>query len=118
MGIQYGACHFYGVHVPSEQWAEGVDDEGDRIDSVVRSLGLGDGSVSVGQVTAGRYDQHMLFLCIRVDGVDTDIELGEYRISRTGALDPAWDEALRMVAGGMGYEGLAKPGWITVATEY
>jgi len=118
MGIQHSAHHFYGVRVPDDQWTESCNDEGDKIDSIVRALGLGDKSVSVGHTTAGRYDQHMLFLCIRIEGVDDEVGLGEYRISRTGALSPEWDEALRMVASGMGYEGLAKPGWITVPSEH
>lgn len=117
MGYFYSAYHFYGVHVPEDQWAEAgpASEEGERIDGVIRDLGFRTSGTKVGHLSAGKYDQDMFFLLIDIDGLDVEVELGEYRVSLTPAAIPReWDQALSAVAKAAGYTGLARPGWITV----
>lgn len=100
MGMDYSAYHFYGVHVPREQWVGGYNawSEGERLDPVIKDLGLGDGSVSVGWITAGDYDRDMLFLCVDIKGLDFEVRLGEYRASPQLPAEVNWNMALRLVA--------------------
>jgi hypothetical protein len=114
--MDFSAYHFYGVHVPSEQWAKGYYawSEGERLDPIIKDLGLGDGSVSVGYLCAGDYDRNMLFLCVDIQGLGFEVRLGEYRVSPQLPAEVNWNMALRMVADTAGYTGLADPAWITV----
>lgn len=116
MGYSYRAYHFYGVHVPSDQWTEDyAAGEGDRIDGVISGLGFSTRGTKVGHLSAGKYDQDMFFLLIDIYGLDTEVDLGEYRVSMPPAAVPReWDQALTAVAKAAGYTGLARPGWITV----
>lgn len=116
MGYTTSAYHFYGVHVPDDQWTEGyAEAEGGRLDDVIKSLGFGSKSAKVSHLTAGRYDQHMLFLLIDIDGLDVEVELGSYRMSMPPEAVPSdWNLALSVVASEAGYSGLLAPRWITV----
>ena len=115
MGYRTSAYHFYGIHVPADQWVE--DDhpvaEGERIDMIVRALAQD--ARDIGYVTAGDYDRDMLFLVASGDDDDLEVELGTFRcVSGDQAARPEWDHRLRRVADAMGYELPGEPGWITV----
>lgn len=116
MGYFYSAYHFYGVHVPKSQWIEDyAAAEGDRISGVISDLGFRTSGTKVGHLSAGKYDQDMFFLLIDIEGLDAEVELGEYRVSMPPASIPReWDKALAMVASAAGYSGLGNPSWITV----
>lgn len=116
MGSYHSAYHFYGMHVPDEQWTEShAYGEGERLGEIIKRLGLGSASVGVGWLAAGDYDRDMLFLCIDVKGLSAEVRLGEYRLSPSQIPDTFnWNTALRMVADEAGYEGLLQPGWVTV----
>lgn len=119
MGFTTSAYAFYGIHIPSDQWAELSNqayEEGERLDPIIRDVfkDADPGTPKVGHLAAGRYDDDMLFI-----GIDTgdswEVGLGEYRVSLTPAAIPrSWDTALRAVANAAGYTGLEQPGWITV----
>ena len=119
MGFSYSAYHFYGVHVPQDQWTESyAAAEGDRISGVIRDLGFSTRGTKVGHLSAGKYDEDMFFLLIDIQWLDAEVELGEYRVSMPPASIPReWDKALAQVASAAGYSGLAKPGWITVPSK-
>lgn len=115
MGMQYSAYHFYGVHVPNQQWqVDHAWGEGERVSKVIRDLDLGDKSAKVGWLAAGGYDRDMLFLLIDIEGLDAEVKPGEFRLSPNRDTPLNWDLALRMVADAAGYTGLSSPGWITV----
>lgn len=116
MGYSYGTYHFYGVHVPREQYrTDHLYDETDRLTEVV-ATGPTLSGVRVGYVTAGEYDEYELFLCVVPTGFDREVPLGEWRKTgpETHAQDiQAWDDLLHTLATVAEYEGLSEPGWIT-----
>lgn len=115
MGMETRAYHFYGVHIPKEQWgAEWAYIEGERLDPIIRSVR--NDAPDVGYITAGGYDQDdMLFLCISQPGVPISVPLGEFRIVTGPGLsrDLGWDVQLLKVISQTNYVNL-KAGWITV----
>lgn len=114
MGFQTSAYHFYGVHVPKDQWSHAwASHEAellDRVIAVVKDL-----APDVRSITAGDYDDDMLFLSIIRPGVSAVIRLGEFRaVTWSAEGDPSWDEQLHVVVRDMGYARVSPPGWITV----
>lgn len=112
----YSAYHFYGAHVPRDWWFEPHPHrEGDRLDAVIASYGLSDRNACLAHLTAGEYDQDMLFLTVQLKGLDTEVKLGEFRRSPTLPVTRQWDMALRAVAAVAGYDPRKLVcGWITV----
>lgn len=114
MGMSTSAYHFYGVNVPADQWLERwASAEGERLDVAISAVK--DQAPDVGWLTAGGYDRDMLFLCIRQEGVSTEVELGTFKVVRPSVSpDPGWDAQLLAVVQSMGYRQTGAPGWITV----
>lgn len=114
MGMQTSVYHFYGVNVPKDQWTtDHAWSEGDMLDEVLRATR--DIAPDVGRLSAGDYDNDMLFLCIRQPGVHDgiEIEIGEFRVvTHANVSDPGWNAQLLTVASAMGYRGLGVCGWI------
>lgn len=121
MGYTTSAYHFYGIHVPHSEfdclhpWGES-----ERLDELIAEVNtvIEPTNVRLGHVTAGRYDDDMLFVgIITDDGPDWEVGLGEFRIIRASpSVPPGWDEALKLLADRAGYDPdvIGKPGWITV----
>lgn len=115
MGMHHSAYHFYGMHVPRDQWQEDhAYGEGERLGGIVRELGLGDKAVGVGWLAAGDYDRDMLFMCIDIKNLSIAVKLGEFRLSPTMPVLESWTGMLKTLAVHAGYTGLAAPAWITV----
>lgn len=116
MGYIHSSYAFYGVHVPSSQYKGYAPEEGERLDGVIKSVSTV-GGPRVGHVSAGPYDDDMLFLCVVPDGWDVEVELGAFRSFRCEKHQedlPGWDRALSRVAAAAGYRNLEEPGWIVV----
>ena len=116
MGYVYGTNHFYGVHVPREQYAgTHLYDETDRLDKLIK--GASDFPAGLRHVTAGEYDQYELFLAFVPADERIEVPLGEWRLTnytiRVWDL-PEWDRLLSELVSEAGYENLGDPGWVTV----
>ena len=114
MGFSTSAYHFYGVHVPKSEWSEKwATAEAELLDPIIHAVK--DLAPDVTHLTAGAYDEDMLFLCIHQHGVSVEVKLGTYRHVTVGNVrDLGWDAQLLAVADTMGYELTDWPGWITV----
>ena len=114
MGFTTDAYHFYGVHVPKDQWMEHwANAEGERLDSVIHAVRAD--APDVGHVTAGKYDEDMLFLAVVPKGTSIRIPLGDFRSVNGGTeTDPSWNDQLLHVVKAIGYRRTSPPGWITV----
>lgn len=115
MGMYYSTYNVYGVHVPQDQWVEGwAPHEGERLSPIIKELGIGNKSIRVSWLSAGDYDRDMLFICMDITGMESQVEMGEYRLNPTIPDMGNWDIALRTVAEAAGYQDLGPCGWITV----
>jgi len=112
MGDHYSVYHFYGVHVPRDQWsAQHLGTEAGLLDETIRAVN--DIAPDVGWLAAGDYCQDALFLCIsRPDGC-IEIELGKFlTVHPRNVPDHDWDIQLTAVTRTMGYKELNRPEWI------
>jgi hypothetical protein len=116
MGFSYGAYFVYGVHVPADRFPDRhVWAEAERLDGVIRELGHLTNSFGLSHLTAGDYDRDMLFLCIDIPGVDSEVSLGSFsRAMPTAAVPKVWDDALKLLARAAGYGDLGEPAWTVV----
>lgn len=114
MGFSTSAYHFYGVHIPKDQWSnDWAGSEAEMIDHAIKAVK--DDAPDVRHLTAGGYDDDMLFLCIRQEGVSTEVKLGTFRhVAEDDVQNSGWDEQLFAVVQAMGYRKTGRPGWITV----
>lgn len=114
MGFTQSAYHFYGLHVPADQWSEAyAHGEGELVDTVIHAVK--DLAPDVRWMAAGKYDEDMLFLTIYRPGVSSEIEIGEFRlVTEQTVRDLRWDAQLLAVADAMGYRKIGRPGWITL----
>lgn len=118
--MYYSAYAFFGIHVPRDQWEQPsgtVRAESDRLDLILSAARAKDDRLKdVGHLSAGGYDQDMLFLC--ASGKDQGIEasLGTYRRFSFPDVETAriWIEGLQVLALEAGYSGLEAPAWIAV----
>lgn len=121
MGYTTSAYHFYGIRIPEDQWTEAYAAlEGERLDSMIHDVNkiaeLNGHSVRLGTLTAGQYDQHMLFVGVR-GGLSWEVNLGTYQYVRVfGSVPDEWDVMLKLLAAFAKYNGntIHAPGWITV----
>jgi hypothetical protein len=116
MGMIYSTYHFYGAHVPADEWyCDHAWFEADRLRGVLKSLGLKDSTASLGVLTAGNYDRDMLFLIIRIKELSPVVQLGEFRLSQQLPVLPQWDRALSLAATAADYDPSKLVfGWVTV----
>lgn len=116
MGMYHSAYHFYGAHIPSEQWKEGhAWAEGERLGPIIARLGIGDDSIRLGHLAAGDYDRDMLFLVAGARDHRSVVPLGEFRLSSNADVSPMWNSALTLLAAAADYDTAELSiGWITV----
>lgn len=125
MGFSHGTYVAYGVHVPQDKWHKDsgyAGAEGERIDGVIREVGLN--GTDVGHMSAGSYDRDQLFLVCSPPYVHdkpethVEIELGSFRVYRASWFSTSrcltWNGYLKKVADAAGYGDLGEPGWIVV----
>lgn len=114
MGMYTSAYHFYGVHVPKDQWSQDwAAAEGELIDTALQAVS--DLAPDVRYITAGNYDQDMLFLAIHQPGIPTEVPVGEFvKITERNVRNLGWDAQLWAVIQAMGYKDIDVPGWIFV----
>lgn len=112
MGYSTSARYFYGVHIPTHEWTDRwADAEGERLDPVIHAVA--DLAPDVMHLTAGEYDQDMLFLVIHRPGFLTEVPIGEFvKIVSEKSRDLGWDAQLTAVVQAMGYKDVDSPGWI------
>lgn len=112
MGMTTSARYFYGVHIPTHEWAnQWANAEGERLDPVIRAVR--DLAPNVMHLTAGDYDRDMLFLVIHRPGFLTEIPVGEFaKIVPEKSRDLGWDAQIAAVVQAMGYSDVDRPGWI------
>ncbi|MFG2225356.1 hypothetical protein [Streptomyces sp. NPDC048644] len=110
MGYYHSSYFAYGLRIPTDAhlW-----DETDRIDRVLATIK--DRCPNVGHLTAGAYDDDMLFLVAECNAVS----LGEYgrAASATAEQRASWDHQLAHAVHHLGYgsiSGLEAPGWLCV----
>jgi len=114
MGFQTSAYHFYGVHIPKDQWTHAwASGEEKLLSQVLRAVS--DLAPDIRTIAAGPYDQDMLFLAVKRPGHTAEVELGEFRlVTHDQASDLGWDRQLLTVVKTVGYTKTGRPGWITV----
>ena len=123
MGYSHSTYHFYGVHVPKDQYeTDHIGRETEWLDAVIGSVAT-PYDASLGHITAGNYDRDELFLVAgpRFDPNDESTHI-EVRLGSWRRVDQArfqkdvaiWDDLLSKVVSAAGYTGLDKPGWIVV----
>lgn len=117
MGYTTSAYHFYGIRIPEDQWTEAyAGREGERLDSTIHDVAVQLG-VRLSHLTAGYYDNHMLFVGIDNNGVSWEVKLGSYRqVGSVQQVPDVWIGALSLLVKSAGYSQMSidAPGWITV----
>ena len=114
MGFSHSTYHFYGVHVPREQYhTDHQSRETDFIDATIRHTPELAGS-DAGHITAGDYDRDELFLCVVPDGTDCEVSLGDWAVANRHTDTAAFERQLSLLINALGYEGLGEPGWCVV----
>ncbi|MFI2426550.1 hypothetical protein ACH5A7_21045 [Streptomyces sp. NPDC018955] len=110
MGMYHSTYFAYGLHIPVDgpAWAET-----DRIDSELAKLK--DRCPDVGHLSAGHYDDDMVFLVTKTD----EVRLGSYGRANlaTDEERAAWNLQLAHAVVALGYDelpDLAEPGWLCI----
>lgn len=117
MGFSHSTYHFYGVHVPREQYhTDHPWRETEFIDATIKHTPELAGS-DVGHITAGDYDRDELFLCVVPDDTSCEVALGSFAVTSHhlyGKDLPAWDRQLLLLIEALGYKDVGALGWHVV----
>lgn len=114
MGFSHSTYHFYGVHVPREQYrTDHQQRECEFIDATIKHTPELAGS-DVGHITAGDYDLDELFLAVVPEGQSCLIKVGSFRIHPATCSADTWDVQLGLLIHALGYKDVGEPGWCVV----